>query len=214
MGKQQKKWQILLGSKVTADGDCSHEVKRHLFLGRKAMTNLDSELKNRDITLPMKVHLVKAMFFPVVIYGCESWTIKLSKELMLLDCGAGEDSWESLDSKEIKPVNPKGNQSWIFTERTDAEAETPIIWPPDVKSQLIRKDPDAGKDWRQEETGKTENKMVGWHHWLNGHEFEWTLGVGDGQGGLACCDSWGRKELDMTEQLNWTELNWCPLSQW
>ena len=127
---------------------------------------------------------------------------------MLLDCGVGEDSWESLGLLEIQPVYPKGNQSWIFIGRTDVEAETPILWPPDAKSWFIGKYPDAGKDWGQEEKGTTEDKMVGWHHQLNGHGFVWTLGVGDGQGGLACCGSWSRKESDMTEQLNWIELNW------
>ena len=110
-----------------------------------------------------------------------------------------------LDCKEIQPVHPKGNQSWIFIGRIDAEAETIIFWPPDVKNWLIWKDPDARKDWRQEEKGMTEDEMVGWHYRLNGHEFEWALGVHDGQGGPACCDSWGRKESDMTEQLNWTK---------
>ena len=110
-----------------------------------------------------------------------------------------------LDWKEIKPVHPKGNQTWKFIGRTDAEAETPILWPPDVKSWLIGKDPDTGKDWRREEKGTTEDEMVGWHHRLDGHGSGWTLGVGDGQGGLACCSSWGRKESDTTEQLNWTE---------
>ena len=109
-----------------------------------------------------------------------------------------------LDCKEIKPINPKGNQSWIFVGQTDAEAS--ILWSPDVKSWLIGKYPNAGKDWGQEEKGTTENEMVGWHHWLNGHGFGWTPRVGDGQGGLVCWGSWGRKELDMTEQLNWTEL--------
>ena len=104
-----------------------------------------------------------------------------------------------LDSKEIKPVNPKGNQSWMFIERTDAEV--PILWPPDAKSLLLEKDPDAGEDWRQEK-GMTEDEMVGWHHRLNGHEFEQTLGVGDRQGSLACCSPWGHKELDTTEWLN------------
>ena len=120
---------------------------------------------------------------------------------MLLNCGAGEDSWESLD---YKPVNPKGNQSWIFIGRTDAEAEAeaPILWPPDANSQLIRKDPDAGKDWRYEEKGMTEEEMVGWQHQLNGHEFEQTPGVGDGQGSLVCCSPWGCKELATTELLN------------
>ena len=108
-----------------------------------------------------------------------------------------------LNGKEIKPVHPKGNQSWIFIGRTDAEAKAPILWPPDAKSWLIRKDPDVGKDWRREETGTTEDEMVGWHHRLNRHEFEQTPRVGDGQGGLVCCSPWGRKELDTTEQLNW-----------
>ena len=111
-----------------------------------------------------------------------------------------------LDCKEIQPVHPKGDQSWVFIGRTDAEAETPILWPPDVKSWLIWKDSDAGKDWGQEEKGTTEDEMVGWHHQLDGHGFGWTPGVGNGQGGLACCGSWGRKESDATELLNWTEL--------
>ena len=110
-----------------------------------------------------------------------------------------------LDCKEIKPVHPEGNQSWTFIGRTDAEAEAPILWPPDVKNWLIREVPDAGKDWRQEEKGMTEDEMGGWHHWLNGREFEQAPGVGDGQGSLVCCSPWGRKELDMTEQLNSTE---------
>ena len=104
----------------------------------------------------------------------------------------------------------KGDQSWVFIGRTDAEAETPILWPPHAKSWLIGKDPDAGRDWGQEEKEATEDEMAGWHYRLDGHEFEYTLGVGDGQGGLACCDSWGRKESDMTEQLNWTELIILP----
>ena len=111
-----------------------------------------------------------------------------------------------LDCKEIQPVHPKGNQSWIFIGRTDLEAEAPIIWPPDAKSWLIGKDPDAGKDWGQEERGTTEDEMVGWHHWLNGHGFGWTPGAGDGQGGLVLWGSWGHKESDMTDWLNWTEL--------
>ena len=171
---------------------------------KKVMTNLDSILKSRDITLPTKFHLVKAMVFPVDMYGCESWTIKKAEHRRIdafeLWC------WRRLlrvpwDSKEIQPVHPKGNQSWIFIGRTDAEAETPILWPPEAKNWLIGKEPDA--DWRWEEKGMTEDEMVEWHHWLNGHEFEQTLGVGDGQGGLACCSSWGHKESDMTEQLNW-----------
>ena len=110
-----------------------------------------------------------------------------------------------LDCKEIQPVYPKWDQSWMFIGRTDVEAETPILWPPHVKSWLIGKDPDAGRDWGQEEKGTTEYEMAGWYHRLDAQEFGWTLGVGNGQGGLACCNSWGRKESDMTEQMNWTE---------
>ena len=109
-----------------------------------------------------------------------------------------------LDYNEIQLLHPKGNQSWVFIERTDVEAETPILWPPDAKSWLIGKDPDAGKDWGQKQKGTTEDEMAGWHHRLDGHEFEWTPGVGNGQGDLACCSSWGGKESDTTERLNWT----------
>ena len=174
------------------------------------MTNLDSIFKSRDITLPTKVCLVKAMVFPMVMYGCESWTVKKAEcrridafELVL------EKTLQSpLDCKEIQPVHSKGDQSWVFFGRNDAKAETPVLWPPHVKSWLIGKDSDAGRDWGQEEKGTTEDEMAGWDHWLDGREFEWTPGVGDGQGGLACCDSSGCKELDTTEWLNWTELNW------
>ena len=120
-----------------------------------------------------------------------SWIVVLEKALE-----------SPLDCKEIKPVNSKGNQSWIFTGRTDTEVEAPIFWPPDVKSQFIRKYPDAGKDWKQEEKGMTEDKMVKWHYWLNWHEFEQAPGDGEGQGSLACCSPWGHKESDTTEQLN------------
>ena len=113
-----------------------------------------------------------------------------------------------LDCKEIQLVHPEGDQSWVFIGRTDVEAETPVLWPPDAKSWLIWKDPDAGKDWGQEEKGTTEDEMVGWHHRLSGHGFGWAQGVGDGQGGLVCYSLWGCKELDTTERLNWTELNW------
>ena len=123
------------------------------------------------------------------------WTVVLEKTLE-----------SPLDCKEIQPVHLKGNQSWMFLGRTDAEAETPILWPPDAKSWLIGKDSDAGRDWGQEEKGMTEDEMAGWHHQLYAHEFGWTPGVGDGQGGLACCDSWGRKESDTTEWLNWTDI--------
>ena len=110
-----------------------------------------------------------------------------------------------LDCKEIQPVHSKGDQFWVFFGRNDAKAETPVLWPPHAKSWLIGKDPDAGRDWGQEEKGMTEDEMAGWHHRLDGHEFEWTPGVGDGQGGLACCNSWGHKQSDMTEWLNWTD---------
>ena len=164
------------------------------------MTNLDSILKSRDITLPTKICLVKVMVSPVV---CEEsrtlknwwfWTVVLEKTLE-----------SPLDCKEILPVHPKGNKSWIFIGRTDSEAETPMLWPPDVKNWLIGKDPDAGKDWGQEEKGTKKDKMAGWHHRLDGYEFEQALGVGEGQGSLACCSPWGHRELDTTEWLNWTD---------
>ena len=128
------------------------------------------------------------------------WTVVLEKTLE-----------SPLDCKEVQPVNPKGNQSWIFIGRTDAENEVPILWPPDAKNWLIGKDPDAGKDWRQEKR-TTEGEMVGWHHQLDGHEFEQAPGVGDGQGSLPCCTPWGHKELDTTERLNCNELKFLYLS--
>ena len=173
------------------------------------MTNLDSILRSRDITLPIKGSSSQIYgFLSSYVWMWELdykerwapknwcfWTVVLEKTLE-----------SPLDCKKIQAVHPKGDQSWIFTGRTDVEAETPILWPPDVKNWLIGKDPDAGKDWRQEEKGMTEDEMVVWHHWLNGHGFGWTPGVGDGQGGLACCSPWCHKESDMSEQLNWTEL--------
>ena len=198
------------GSKTTAHGDCSHEIKRRLLLGRKVMTNLDIIFKSREITLPTKVHLVKSMVFPVVMYGCESWTVKKAecwridgfelwcwRRLLRVSWTAGRSNQSIL--KEI-------SQSWVFIGRTDAEAETPILWPPHVKSCPIEKTLMLGgvggkrRRWWQ---------RMRWHHRLDGHEFEWTLGVGDGQGGLACCGSWGPKKLDTTERLNWTELIVC-----
>ena len=154
---------IFLGSKINAYGDYSHEIKWCLLLGKKVMTNLDSILKSRDITLPTKVHLVKALVFPVVMYGCESWTIKKAEHQRIdafeLWC------WRRLLrvpwTGRIQPVHPKGNQSWIFIGRTDAEAETPILWPPDAKNWLIGKDPDARKYWRQEDKG-----MRGLYVWM------------------------------------------------
>ena len=166
MGKQWKQWQTFVGpQKVTADGDCSHEIKRCLLLGRKVMTNLDSILRSRDITLPTKVHLVKAMVFPVVIYGCESWIIKKPEHQRIaafeLWC------WRRLlrvlwaTRRSVLGVHWK-DWCWSWNSNT---------WPPDVKSWFTGKDPDVGKDWRQGEKGMTEDKIVGWHHQLNGHEF-------------------------------------------
>jgi len=155
---------IFLGSKITADGDCSHEIKRRLLLGRKVMINLDSILKSRDITLPMKIHLVKAMVFPVAMYGYESWTVKKAERWRI-------DAFElwcwrrllrvPLTAKEIQPVHSEGDQPWDLFGRTDVEAETPILCPTDGKNWLIWKDPDAGKDRAWEEKGMTEDKMVG-----------------------------------------------------
>ena len=170
------------------------------------MVNLDSILKCRDITLPTNVHLVNQSYgfssSHVWMWELDSkeswapknwwfWTVILEKTV------AGP-----LDCKEIQPVHPKGNQSWIFIGRTDAEAETPILWPPDAKSWLIGKDPDAGKDWRWEEKGETEDKIVAWHHRLNGHEFKQAPEDGERQESLACWSAWGCKELNTTEQLN------------
>ena len=174
MGKRWKQWLIIfLGSKITADGECSHEIKRRLLLGRKVMTNLDSIFKSRDITLPTKVHLVKAMFFS----SSHLWMWELDHKESWVHKNWGfwtvvlKTLESPLDCKEIQPVHPKGDQSWVFIGRTDIEAETPILWPPDAKSQLIWKDPDTWKDLRQEEKGTTEDEMVGWYHWLNGREF-------------------------------------------
>ena len=187
---------IFGSSKITADDDCGMKL-RCLLLGRKAMTNLASVLKSRNRFADKGRYSQSCGFSSSHVWMWELdhkgwvlknwcfWAVVLEKTLE-----------SPLDCKKIKPVNPKGNQSWIFIERTDAEA--PVFWPPDVKSWLIRKDPDSGKDWRQEK-GTTENKMVGWHHRLNRHEFGQTPGNGEGQGGLACCSPWGRKELDTTE---------------
>ena len=197
MGKQWKQWQIVFWrghSKITADGDCSHEIKRCLLFGRKAKTNLDSILKNKDIILLTKAHIVKAMVFPVAMYGCESWTVK-EDQVLKNWCFWTVVLEKTLESpfycKVIKPFSSKGNQSWIFIGRTDAEAL--ILWPPDMKSQLIGNNPDARKDWGQEEKAAIENEMLGWHHQFNGHEFEQAPGDGEGQGSLSCCSTWVAK---------------------
>ena len=174
------------------------------------MSNLDSIFKSRDITLQPKVRpstqsygfSSSHVWMWELVYK-ESWAPKnwCFWTVVL------EKTFESpLDYKDIQPVHSEGDQSWDFFGRNDAKAEAPILWPPDAKNWLIGKDPDAGKDRRQEEKGTTEDEMVGWHHWLDGHEFKQSLGVGDGQGSLACCSPWGRKESDMTERLNWTDI--------
>ena len=202
---------IFGGSKITADGDRSHEIKRRLLLGRKVMTNLDSIFKSRDITLPTEVHLVQAMIFPIVMYGCESWTVKKAERRRIdafeLWCWRRllRVPWTARRSNQsiLKEISPGCSlEGLMFKLKLHYFAH--LI----RRTDLFGKDPNAGKDWRQEEKGTTEDEMVGWHHWLNGHEFESTLGVGDEQGGLVCCSPWGRKELDTTEQLNWTEPNW------
>ena len=175
MRKQWKQWQTtFLGSKITADGDCSHEIKRHLLLGRKVMTNLNSIFKSRDITLPTKVRLVQAMIFPVVLYGGESWTIQKAERWRIdafeLWC------WRIL--LRVPWIARRYNQSILKEMSPECSLEglmvklKPIFWPHDEKNWLIGKHPDAGKDWSWEEKGTTEDEMVGWHHWLNEHEFE------------------------------------------
>ena len=206
---QWKQCQTLffLGSKITADGDCSHEIKRRLLLGRKVMTNLDSIFKSRDITLPTKVHLVKAMVFSVVMYGCESWTVKKAERWRI-------DAFELWCWRRLLRVPwtaRRSNQSILkispgcFLEGLMLKLKLQyfghLMWRADSLEKT-----DAGKDWGQEEKGTTEDEMVGWHHQLDGREFGWTPGVGDGQGGLECCDSWGAK--NRTWLSDWTELNW------
>ena len=172
------------------------------------MTNLDSILKSRDVNLPTIVCLVKAMIFPVVIWiweldSKESWMVK---NWCLWSVVLEKTLGSPLDCKEIQPVHPKGDQSFVLIGRTDVEVETPILWPPDAKSWLIWKDPDSRKDLGQEEKETTAGEMVGWHHRLSRHEFVWTSRVRYGQGGVVCCGSWGCRESDMTEQLNRTYL--------
>ena len=185
---------IFGGSKITANGDCSHEIKRCLLLGRKAMTSIDSILKSRDITLLTKVHLVKAIVFPVVMYGCESWTIKKAERWRI-------DAFELWCWRRLLRVpwtakrsnqSIKGNQSWIFTGRTDAEAEAPVLQPPDLT-------PWKRPWWWERLKAGGEEDDRGWDrwmaHWLNGHEFEQALGDGKGQGSLACCSPWCRRRV-------------------
>ena len=200
---------ILGGSRITADDDYSNEIKRRLLLWRKAMTYLDSILKSRDITLPTKVCLVKAMVFPVVMYGYESWTLKKAEHRRIdafdLWCWRRllRVSWTARRSNQsiLREISPECSLEGLMLK-----AETPVLWPLDVKNWLIWKDPDVGKDGRRKEKGKTEDEVVGWYHPLYEHEFEQAPGAGDGQGGLACCSPWCCKGSDTTEWLNWTEL--------
>ena len=204
MGKQWKQWQTLfwgapkplqmVNAAMKLEDACYDQPRWHIKKQRRYFTNKDLSSQTYGFS---SSHVW--MWELDYKKGCTPknwcfWIVVLEKTLE-----------SPLDCKEIQPVHPKGDQSWISTARTDVEAEAPILWPPDVKSWLIGKDPDAGKDWRQGEKGMTEDEMVGWHHWLNGHGFGWALGVGDGQGGLACCGSWSHKESDMTEWLNCTE---------
>ena len=195
---------IFLGSKVTVDGDFSHEIERCLLLGRKAMTNLESIKKHRHYFADKGPYTQSYSFsnsheWMWELDPKESWTLKnWFFQIVVL-----EKTLESpLDCTEIKPVNLKGNQSWIFIGRTDAEAEAPVLWPPDAKSQLIGKDPDAGKDWEQE-TGTTEDEMVRWHHWLNRHEFEQILGDSEGQRSPVCCKLMGLQRVGHELATEW-----------
>ena len=201
---------IFGGSKMTADGDCSHEIKRRFLLGSKSITNLDSILKSRDIA-DKGLCSSKLWFFQQSCLDVRVWTIKKAEcwriDAFEMCC------WRRLlrvpwTARRSNQFLRKGNQSWIFIGRTDAEAETPIFWPPDGKNWLTGKRPDARKDWRQEK-GMTEDEMVGWHHQLDGHGSEEAPGVDDGQGSLVCCSPWGCRESDMTKQLNWTDSFYC-----
>ena len=202
------------GSQIPADGDYSHEIKRHLLLGRKVMTNLDSILKSRDITLPTTFHVVKAMVFPVVMYGCQIWTVKKAErqraDAFELWCWRRllRFPWTARRSNQfiVKKISPGCSLEGMML-KLKLQYFGHLMWRVDSLEKT-----DARRDWGQEEKRVTEEEMVGWHHRLDGHESEWTPGVGDGQGSLACCNLWGHKEFDMTERLNWTELNYVSSS--
>ena len=201
---------LFLGSKITADGDCSYEIRRWLLLGRKAVTN----------QLKQSVEKQRHHSANRDPYSQGNGLPRGRVQVRELDCKEGREPKNRylqtvvlekipkypFHRKEIKLVNLKRNPPWILIGKTDAEVEAPVFWSSDANSQLVRKVSDARKDWGQEEKGTTEDEMAGWHHWLNGHEFGRTLGVGDRQGGLACCSSWGGKGSDITEWLNWIEL--------
>ena len=210
MWKQWKQWQTLFwgAPKSLQMVTAAMKLKDACSWNKSYDQLLDSLLKSRDINFANKVTSSQSHGFS----SSHVWMWKLDyKESWMLKNWCFwtvvlETTLEGpLDCRKIQPVHPKGNQSWIFIGRTDAEAETPVLWSPDVKNWLIEKDPDAGKYWRWEEKGMTEDEIVGWGHWLNGHEFEQAPGVGDGQGSLACFSPWGRKESDTTEPLNWTD---------
>ena len=205
-GNNENRDFLFLGSKISADGHCSHEIKRCLLLGRKAMTNLESLLKSRDITLPTKVHLIKAMVLPVINFGCESWTIKKAEHWRIDGFELWywrrllRFPWTARRSKQsiLKEISPGCSLEGLML-KLKLQDFGHLMRRTDSLGKIL-----TGKDWRWEK-GMTEDEMVGWHHWLYGHEFEQAPGAGDGQGGVACCSPWGRKELDMTEWLNWTE---------
>ena len=210
---------IFLGSKIIADGDCSHEIKRCLLPGRKAITNLDSILRSRDITLPTKVRTVKALVFPVFMYGCESWTIKRAESWRIdafeLWCWRRllRVPWTERRSNQsiLKEINPEYSLDGLMLK---LQYFGHLM----RRAYLLEKDPDAGKDCRQEEKGTAKDEMSGWLHWLNGHEFEQAPGDGEGQGSLGCYSPWGHKELDTTKQLNndggFFEFAWAFSSPW
>ena len=199
---------IFGGSKITVDGDCSHEIKRRLLLGRNVMTNLDSILKSREITLSTKVYLVKAMVFPVVMYGCESWTIKKAEcwriDVSELWCWRRllRVPWTARRSNQyiLKEISPGCSLEGLKL-KLKLQYFGHLMCRADSFEKTLMLGKIEGRKRRM-----TEDEMVGWHHWLNGHKFEQTPGVGDGQGGLVCCSPWGREESDTTEWLNWTEL--------
>ena len=199
---------LFLGSKITADGDCSYEIRKRLLLDRKAMTNLDSVLKSRDVTLPTKAHLVSGH---VQLWELDCKEGRTAKNWCLRTVVLEETPESPLESKEIKPVNLKGEQPWIVTGRTDAEAEAPAVWSSNANRWLIGEVPDAGKDQGQKEKRVSADEVAGQHHQCNEHELWQTLGDGEGQGGLWYCSPCGSKELDMTGQVNNSNNFGCTL---